>query len=191
MRDASSPGTGDDPHHVGQSGVADTTAKQRARSAERDGHGGRGLAAATPVAGADARAARTGLALLTTLLTVNLVTGGPLLAVWVGSRIQTESTISGRTVLVIIAVLAIVSVVQVYLLHRIGATYARLSGRARRRRTVSYLQSRETDTAAIHVRESTRLNGFERVMIGCVTVAVLGFEIWFFFLSGSSIGPAR
>lgn len=163
--------------------------KRRARNAE---HYGRdrddpSSAPGTPPRGSGP--ARLVLALLTALLAVNLFTGGPLFAVWVGSQVQAgESQLGMSSIGAIVGVLVVVTLINVWLLSRIGHTYARLTGQPQKKRTVSYLQSRAADAVSKDSKERRQLNGFEKVLIAVITVAVLGFEVWFFLFSGSSIG---
>jgi hypothetical protein len=41
-----------------------------------------------------------------------------------------------------------------------------------------------------YAKEKRELSGVEKAMIAAVVVGVLGFEVWFFFFAGSSIGSA-
>ena len=73
------------------------------------------------------RAKRLGLAVLMTLAALNVWTGGPLLALWIGSRVQGEGPPSMAAIFTAAASLAGISLV----LMRI------LSSRGRRRRSTS------------------------------------------------------
>lgn len=122
------------------------------------------------------------------LLTVNLYTGGPLFAIWLGSRVQTSSTLTMSTVGVVLGTLIAMVALIVWALSRLSATYERLSGNEpESRRTAPWMRSlRDERTEYIHERRP--LTGIEKMMVGSVAVAVITFEVWFFFFSGSPIG---
>src|SRR6059058_4031778 len=75
------------------------------------------------------RAARVALVALMALATLNLWTGGPLLALWIGSRVQAEGPPSMLAVGVAAISLGVVSYVLVRLLARLDAAYGRMAGR--------------------------------------------------------------
>src|SRR4051812_36596453 len=72
---------------------------------------------------------RTGLVCLMVIVTVNVWTGGPLLALWIGSRVQGQGPPSMLAVGVAAVSLGVVSYALVRLLARLDAVYARLAGR--------------------------------------------------------------
>ena len=165
--------------------------KRRARNAEHYGRDRQDVGGEPRKPPKGSSVGRLFLALATALLAVNLFTGGPLFAVWVGSRVQAgESQLGMATLGTIVGVLIVLTLIDVYLLHRVGNAYARLTGQPQKKRTVSYLQSRAADAVSKDSKERTQLNGFEKVLIAVITVAVIGFEVWFFLFSGSSIGGA-
>lgn len=128
------------------------------------------------------------VAIAIVLLTVNLYTGGPLFAIWLGSRVQTSSTLSMSTVGVVLGTLVLMVAAIVWALSRLGATYERLSGNEpASRRTTPWMRSLR-DERHEYTQERRPLTGFEKMMVGSVAVAVIAFEVWFFFFSGSPIG---
>ena len=135
------------------------------------------------------KAMRLGLALLTALLSVNLWTGAPLFAVWVGSRVQGASG-TGLTmgaVGAVIGVLAVLVTILVIALIRVEAAYRFLSGEpVQQRRTAPWMRSLRDERPEI--AEKRPLSGFEKALIATVVAAVVVFEGWFFFFAGSSIG---
>ena len=126
------------------------------------------------------------LAIITALLAVNLYTGAPLFAVWVGSRVQSGTGLTMTTVGVVIGVLVGCVVLIVMGLQWAEAAYKKTTGEAQKRRTAPWMRSMRDERA--EVAERRPLTGFEKILVGCVTVAVIGFEAWFFFFAGSSIG---
>jgi hypothetical protein len=126
------------------------------------------------------------LAALTALLAVNLYTGAPLLAVWVGSRVQSGTGLTMTTVAVVLGTLVAAVVLIVMGLQWTEAAYKRTTGEPQKRRTAPWMRSMRDERAEIAERRP--LTGFEKVLVGAVTFAVIGFEAWFFLFAGSSIG---
>jgi hypothetical protein len=134
------------------------------------------------------KAARLGLAALTALLSVNLYTGAPLFAVWVGSRVQGGTGLTMGAVGAVLGTLAVLVTIIVMLLVRVESAYKVLSGETTQRRTAPWLRSLRAERPEL--AEKRPLTGFEKALIGAVVFGVIGFESWFFFFAGSSIGSA-
>jgi len=133
------------------------------------------------------RAMRIGLAALTALLSVNLWTGAPLLAIWVGSRVQGGTGLTMSAVATVIGVLAVTVAIIVYLLVRVEAAYKFLSGQpVDRRRTAPWMRSLRDERPELAEKRPT--TGFEKALVAAVVLAAIAFEVWFFFFAGSSIG---
>jgi hypothetical protein len=95
-----------------------------------------------------------------------------------------------RAVFVLIAVLAVLELVLTVALARLSATYDELSGRPHAaRRTSPWLRSMRGEREEV-ARKREGISGVERVVVISVVAAVLAFEIWFFFLAGSSLPNA-
>jgi hypothetical protein len=143
-----------------------------------------------PVPGLKGRAERVGLVAGMSLASVNVWTGSPLLALWLGSRVAAAGDSGGATMLafavVAVAMLAI-SLALIVLLGRMGAAYDRVSGRRPQiRRHTPWLRAMSGERA--HEQGSEyELSMLERVLVVCVVLAVAAFEIWFFFFSTSPI----
>jgi hypothetical protein len=131
---------------------------------------------------------RVALATATVLLSVNIWTGAPLLAVWVGSRAVPQSGLSMGAVFLVVVVLAASVIVLVVLLARLSAAYDELTGREQGpRRVAPWLRSMRAERA--HLAEGRAGIGVvERILAASVVAAVLVLEVWFFFFAGSSIG---
>ena len=131
---------------------------------------------------------RTGLVAASALVSINIWTGAPLLAVWVGSQIQQSVTgLSMTAVFTVVAVLAVTVGLLAWLLTWINAGYDQLVGRpAAARQTSPWLRSMR-DEREQHVREKYGISAIERVVVVTVVLGVLAFEIWFFFFAGSSL----
>ena len=132
-------------------------------------------------------AKRFGLASLAAILSVNLYTGIPLLAIWVGSRVQEGSTLTMSAVGAVIGVLVLGVAIVIALLHRVSAAYDDLSGVKKTRQTATWMRSMRDEREEFS-RERRTLTGIEKAMVVAVVLGVVGFELWFFFFAGSSIG---
>jgi hypothetical protein len=131
---------------------------------------------------------KIGLVAASALCSINLWTGAPLFAVWVGSKVQGNlNNLSMTAVFSVVAVLAAMVFLLAYALTWLNAKYDDLTGRPpAARHTSPWLRSmrdeREDDT-----RRKYGISPVERVVIISVVAAVLVFEIWFFFFAGSSL----
>jgi hypothetical protein len=131
---------------------------------------------------------RIGLVAASALVSINIWTGAPLLAVWIGSKVQGSlTTLSMSAVFSVIAVLALTVTGLAFLLAQINRSYDALVGREpAARQTSPWLRSmrgeREED-----IREKHGMSAIEKVVVATVVTAALAFEIWFFFFAGSSL----
>jgi hypothetical protein len=133
------------------------------------------------------RGKRFGLAALMAFLALNLWTGSPLLALWIGSRIQgEESQTSMGALFAVVACLAVFSIGLYQALKYVTAAYQATTGTAPSVRThTPWLRSLSGERPAYG---AAQISGAERVVVVTVIVAALVFEVWFFFFSGSPIG---
>jgi hypothetical protein len=129
---------------------------------------------------------RVVLAALTAFLAVNLYTGAPLLAIWVGSRVQQGTQLTMGTVAVVIGVLIASVAILVVLLTRVEAMYKTVTGQATERRVAPWMRSMRGERDDQHRKRP--LTGYEKSIVIAVVGAMAAFEIWFFFFSGSPIG---
>ena len=131
-------------------------------------------------------AKRLGLLALMAIAALNLFTGAPLIAIWVGSRVQGDAGgLTMTAVVTVIAVLAILSWLLVAALGRLGAAHDALAGRAADRRRTPWLKPFNEGGPQ---RDGASLRALDKVLVAVVAVAGLAFEIWFLFFAGSSIG---
>ncbi len=137
--------------------------------------------------GFGARIQRAFLLALMAVVAINIWTGAPLLAVWVGSRIQGDSQVSMTAVFGVIAVLVITAAALIKLLGVLGARHDALSGRTRaQRRQQPWLRSLSGERLADQ-RKRAPVSALDVMLVATVVLAAAAFEIWFFFFSGSSI----
>jgi hypothetical protein len=134
---------------------------------------------------------KVGLVAASALASINIWTGAPLFAVWVGSKVQGSFTgLSMTAVLAVIAVLAALVFALGWLLTVINARYDEVTGRPpAARQTSPWLRSMR-DERESDVRRKYGISAVERIVVASVVAAVLAFEIWFFFFAGSSLPNA-
>jgi predicted secreted protein len=135
------------------------------------------------------RGKRFGLAALMAFLALNIWTGSPLLALWIGSRIQgEESQASMGAFAAVIGSLALFSVLLYQALKHVLHAYQETTGTLPTVRThAPWLRSMRGERPDYGEGRAS-ISGAERIIIVTVIVAALAFEIWFFFFSGSPIG---
>jgi len=129
---------------------------------------------------------RVVLGALTALLAVNLYTGAPLFAIWVGSRVQNGTQLTMGTVAVVIGTLVASVFALVWMLTRVEAAYKVLTNQPTKRRVAPWLRSMRGERDEAEHRRP--LTGFEKALVAAVVGAIVAFEVWFFFFSGSPIG---
>jgi hypothetical protein len=131
---------------------------------------------------------KIGLVTASALCSINLWTGAPLLAVWVGSKVQGNlNNLSMTAVFSVVAVLAATVFLLALVLTWLNAKYDELTGRPpAARQTSPWLRSMR-DEREENVRRKYGISAVERVVVVSVVAAVLAFEVWFFFFAGSSL----
>jgi hypothetical protein len=135
------------------------------------------------------RAKRLGLLTAMALCAVNIWTGGPLLAIWIGSKIQGQlTTVSMGAVFAVIVILALVVAGLTVALTRLSASYNDLVGiKPGPREPAPWLRSMRGERSEYQPHH-LHVSAVDRVLVGSVLLMALVFETWFFFFSGSSIG---
>jgi hypothetical protein len=134
---------------------------------------------------------KIGLVTASALCSINLWTGAPLFAVWVGSKVQANlNNISMTALLAVVVVLAVTVFILAYILTWLNTKYDELTGRpAAARQTSPWLRSMR-DEREDDVRDKYGVGGVERVVVICAVAGCLAFEVWFFFFAGSSLPNA-
>jgi hypothetical protein len=129
-----------------------------------------------------------GLAALTAFLALNVWTGSPLLALWIGSRVQGQGPPSMGAVVAVLVALIAISWVLYQALKMTGRAYDDLTGHTPTVRAhAPWLRSmRDERPAYAGVKHTVSVT--ERIVVLAVILGAAAFEIWFFFFSGSSIG---
>src|SRR5512132_1374303 len=131
---------------------------------------------------------KIGLVTASALCSINLWTGAPLFAVWVGSKVQGNlNNLSMTAVFSVIVVLAALVFPLAWALTWINSEYDELTGRPpAARHTSPWLRSMR-DEREEDVQRKFGISAVERVVVVSVVAAVLAFEVWFFFFVGSSL----
>jgi hypothetical protein len=129
------------------------------------------------------------LAAAMAFLALNVWTGSPLLAVWLGSKVQGEnSQPSMGAYAVVILSLIFFSWALYQLLKLVMGRYEEVTGTTPTVRShAPWLRSMRGERPD-YPGTAGRISGAERIVVVAVLLAAAAFEIWFFFFSGSSIG---
>lgn len=130
---------------------------------------------------------RVALAAAIGVVALNVWTGSPLLALWIGSRVQGSGPPSMAAIAVFVVVFAMLSFGLYQLLKLLGTAYDRATGTtATVRRHTPWLRSMRGERE-LYAGEKPRLTAVERILVGMVILVFAIFEIWFFFFSTSPI----
>jgi hypothetical protein len=133
------------------------------------------------------RAKRLALAIAIALASLNIWTGGPAFALWVGSRTQGSGPPTVLPVFVAIVLLAAVSLGLVRLIAALERAYDRCAGSGPTVRAhTPWLRSMRGERP-VYPGERQRLTTPERILVIIAVLAVAAFEVWFLFFSGSPI----
>ncbi|HEY6637326.1 MAG TPA: hypothetical protein VIZ61_06545 [Solirubrobacterales bacterium] len=144
--------------------------------------------AAAEVGGRHVHLKKVAIVIATGLAAVNVWTGAPLLAVWVGSHAQGGEVLSLRGVLTVLVVLGVLAFLLAWALAWLNAKYDQLSGRPPTLTRTSPWYRRMRGELDEHLRTRYSLSPPERVVAACVIAGVLAFEVWFFVFAGSPLG---
>jgi hypothetical protein len=131
---------------------------------------------------------KIGLVTASALCTINLWTGAPLFAVWVGSKVQGSlNNLSMTALFSVVVVLAGLVFLLALMLTWLNAKYDEVTGRPpAARQTSPWLRSMRDEREG-DVRRKYGISGVERVVVITAVAGVLAFEVWFFFFAGSSL----
>ncbi len=131
---------------------------------------------------------KIGLITASALCSINLWTGAPLFAVWVGSKVQGNlNNISMTALFTVVVVLSMCVFALAFVLTWLNNRYDDLTGRpAAARQTSPWLRSMRDEREG-DVQRKYGIGGVERVVVICAVAGCLAFEAWFFFFAGSSL----
>jgi hypothetical protein len=129
---------------------------------------------------------RPGLLSATTLIALNIWTGAPLLALWIGSRIVGRRALSMAAVFVVVALLAVFVTAMAFMLTWLSARYDELIDRPSGERRSPWLRSMRGEREE-EMRSRLGTSALERIVMTTTVIAVLLLEVWFFFFAGSPL----
>src|SRR5215213_9804277 len=131
---------------------------------------------------------KVGLVTASAVCSINLWTGAPLFAVWVGSKVQGSlNNISMTALFSVVVVLAGTVFLLALALTWLNTRYDELTGRPpAARQTSPWLRSMR-DEREKDIQRKYGISGVERMVVICAVAGVLAFEVWFFFFAGSSL----
>jgi len=127
---------------------------------------------------------RVTLAGVTAFIAVNIWTGAPLLALWVGSRVVQHGNVSMAAVVVVVVVLAVLVFTMVLALTWLNAVYGELTGQSHAERRSPWLRSMRGEADA-EISERVGVTALERIVMINVYVAVIALLGWYVFLAGA------
>lgn len=128
-------------------------------------------------------AKRASLAAATAFLTVNIWTGAPLLALWIGSQAVGGRTLSMAAVGLVVVILAILVFGLALALTWLNNVYDELIGRPRNERRAAWLRSMRAEDEG-HVSQRVGVTTLERIIVVNVYVALTTLAVWYVFFAG-------
>ncbi len=128
---------------------------------------------------------RTAMVGATAFLAINLWTGAPLVALWVGSQVVGRTVLSMAAVGVVVVVLAIEVFAMSMALAWLNNEYDRISGRRPGERRLPWLRGISGEEGIEQPGYGAGVTPLERVVMVSVYLAVLCFLLWFFLLAGA------
>ncbi len=126
---------------------------------------------------------RLGLAAATAFVTVNIWTGCPVLALWVGSQAVGERALSMTAIFVVVITLAVLVFALAVLLVWLNNTYDELVGRPRIERRSPWLRSMRAEAEG-HISKRVGVTLLERIVVANVYFVVIAFMVWLVFFAG-------
>jgi hypothetical protein len=129
-------------------------------------------------------AKRVVLAAATAFLTVNIWTGCPLIALWVGAQTVQERRITMTSLFVIVVVLAVLVFASAFAIAWLNASYDALIGRPHIEHRPAWMRSMRAESEG-YVRRRVGITALERVVMLNVYVAVIALATWFVFFAGN------
>jgi hypothetical protein len=130
---------------------------------------------------------RIALGAASVLVSINVCTGIPLLALWIGSRAAQGNVLSWIGIIAAIVSLAGLEWLAVAALARISAGYDKVTGRPPPRRQPRPWELSMRAERAAPVRGRPHTNLIEVIVVLTVVAAFISLEVWFFFFAGSPI----
>jgi hypothetical protein len=127
---------------------------------------------------------RATMAAATAFTTVNIWTGAPMLALWIGSQAVGTKTLSMGAVGLVVVVLAAEVFALAVALSWLNNVYDELVGRPRAERRARWLRSMRAEDEG-YVSQRVGITMLERIVMVNVYVAVTALAVWWVFFSGA------
>jgi len=130
---------------------------------------------------------RAMLLALMSVLALNVFTGSPLLAMWIGARVQGQGAPSMAAFFSFLGAMLAFSFALVVALGAAGRAHDALVGRSPTVRAhLPWLRSMRGERPR-EMGEKAGLTALDVILVSAVLLVVVAFEVWFFFYSGSPI----
>jgi hypothetical protein len=127
--------------------------------------------------GLSANLKRVAMAGLTALVTVNVWTGCPLLALWVGSRAVGTGDLSMAAVVVVLVVLGLLELVMMLVLAWLTGVYDELIGLQRPEQSATWIR-RLCAPESAGLNRRLRITTLEGIVVINVYIAVSALVVW-------------
>jgi hypothetical protein len=135
------------------------------------------------------RIERIGLEAAMALSALNIWTGAPLLALWVGSQATSTTQVTMGAVLLVVVTLFGACLALIWALSWASNRHDRITGRTQAvRRHVPWLRSMRAERVD-YERSKSSVTFVDRLIVIMVVLAVIAFEAWFFIADPSPIAP--
>jgi hypothetical protein len=132
--------------------------------------------------GLSANLKRVAMAGLTALVTVNVWTGCPLLALWVGSRAVGTGDLSMAAVVVVLVVLGLLELAMMLVLAWLTGVYDELIGLQRPEQSATWIR-RLCAPESAGLNRRLRITTLEGIVVINVYVAVTTLVVWYLFFA--------
>jgi hypothetical protein len=133
---------------------------------------------------------RVAMAAATAFVSINIWTGAPLLAVWVGSQISDQKVLSIKAVAAVVVVLAVLVFALAVALTWLNNTYDELIGRPRVERRPPWMRSMRAEAEG-HISSRVGITALERIVMVTVYVAVTALIVWLIFFAPGRTGDSE
>jgi hypothetical protein len=127
---------------------------------------------------------KVAMAALTAFVTVNIWTGAPVLAIWVGAQASDQSTVSMGPIALVVVVLAVLVFALAKILTWLNDAYDEMIGRPRFERRSTWLRSMRGESGR-DVKQRSGITTLEVIVVANVYVAFTALMVWYVFFSGS------
>jgi hypothetical protein len=127
---------------------------------------------------------RAAMAGITAFIAVNIWTGCPLFALWVGSQVVGHGTLSMAAVGVVVVVLAVLVFTLALALTWLNTIYGELTGRSPVERRAPWMRSMRAEADA-QISHRVGVTALERIVMINVYIAVIALLVWYAFFAGA------